>query len=399
MPNITLFEKDGRLGGNAYTYDTSDGETLDIAVAAYSKLVSGEFLSLLSQLKIKAMLQPASSFLSVHNMETNSGIYLTPHLSGLLAQKFALFRPSVYFDIKKTIKGMRKIIKMLNAGELGGLTVQEAIKLVPELDVEGRTDLMMAPLCLLSSMYYGEIMKGPAEFFLKKLSAFGNFEADKMMFQLYFPKKFTRSYVDALVSHFKEKVVINAKIKSVGREAGKVTLKMQDGQEAVFDEVVFACNADQALALLESPTAEENRLLGRWRYKDGLMVIHRDNTHFPRRELCQTWTCLQSQNNGYPHFSISLCSWRSSPGTSFKSEYLGTQHPNFPIKEELVECQKVFRTPVFDFDSCPTIKELPSLNGKMQSYYCGSHFGLGLHNDAVTSAIDVARHLGVEWKG
>jgi predicted NAD/FAD-binding protein len=40
---------------------------------------------------------------------------------------------------------------------------------------------------------------------------------------------------------------------------------------------------------------------------------------------------------------------------------------------------------------------LPSLNGVKNTYYCGSHFGFGLHEDAVTSAIEVARKLDVPF--
>jgi hypothetical protein len=79
------------------------------------------------------------------------------------------------------------------------------------------------------------------------------------------------------------------------------------------------------------------------------------------------------------------------------SAYLGTQHPNFPIREELTDLKKVFRTPIFDPASVATIPELPKLNGKVHTYYCGSHFGFGLHEDAVTSAVNVARALGVAW--
>lgn len=32
---VTLFEKTHRIGGNAYTYTTADGQDLDIAVAAF----------------------------------------------------------------------------------------------------------------------------------------------------------------------------------------------------------------------------------------------------------------------------------------------------------------------------------------------------------------------------
>ena len=75
---ITLFEKTHRLGGNAYTHDTSDGESIDIAVASYSKRVSKEFLKLLSRLKVPAVRRPSNAFLSIYDMETEEGLYMTP---------------------------------------------------------------------------------------------------------------------------------------------------------------------------------------------------------------------------------------------------------------------------------------------------------------------------------
>ncbi len=395
--DITMFEKGDRVGGNAYTHDTSDGETVDIAVAAYSKLVSGNFLKLLSRLKVKMVLQPTSVFLSIHDLISKQGLYATPfNISGLLAQKFALYRQPMSLESQGTVRAVSHGINLLEEGKLSGLSMEEAMPLLP--DFQGfRVNIMMAPLCLLSSMYFEEVMKAPAEFFFRKLKAFGSFGPRNMMFGLNFPKKFTRSYVNALVSHFEDKVVFNSKIKSVARDNGTVALKMEDGKEAVFDKVVFACNADQALALLEKPTDEEKKLLGPWKYKEGLMVVHKDKTHFPKRELCQSWTCLRSQENGYPHFSISCCCWRLCPGTSNDSEYFSTQHPNFEINEGLIDFKKIFRTPIFDFESCLTIEQLPSLNGKMDSYYCGSHFGYGLHDDAVSSAINVAKGLGIDW--
>ena len=35
---VTLFEKDNRLGGNAYTLDTKTGEEIDISIFFYSTL-------------------------------------------------------------------------------------------------------------------------------------------------------------------------------------------------------------------------------------------------------------------------------------------------------------------------------------------------------------------------
>ncbi|MBU1172587.1 MAG: FAD-dependent oxidoreductase [Proteobacteria bacterium] len=396
--DITLFEKENRIGGNAYTHKTQSGESLDIAVGAYSRFVSQNFLKLCKRINVKMIKQPSRALLSIHNLETHDGIYLTPlNLKGLMTQKFALYRSSARdYSISKTVLAMKKIIRLFDEGKLKGLSMAEAFQLMPELDKTGQI-FLMSPLCLLSSMYYEEILKGPAEFFIGKIKAMRQFEPMPQMLGLYFPKNFTKSYVDALAANYPDKIIYNSNIKSIKRNNGNVTVKMNDGNESTFDFIVFACNADQALNLLENPTPDETRLLGNWKYKEGLMVVHKDKSKFPPRELCQSWTCLQSTRNGNPHFSISLCSWMFSPAVSNKCEFIGTQHPNFPINKILIDFKTYLRTPIYDFDSFKTIKELPSLNGKMKSYYCGSHFGFGLHDDAVTSAINVAKELGINW--
>ncbi len=171
---------------------------------------------------------------------------------------------------------------------------------------------------------------------------------------------------------------------------------MENGGEVHFDKVVFACNADQALDMLQEPTAEEQRLLGAWTYTEGRVVVHRDHEHFPIRPLMQGYTFLYRAGGRYIDTSVSGSLW-ALPSVSKKSDIISTQHPNFPIRKELILFEKVFRTPIFDFNSCESIRELPSLNGIRNTYYCGSHFGFGLHEDAVTSAITVAKMLGVEF--
>ncbi len=51
--DITLFEKEDRLGGNAYTYYSSKNEQLDIAVAAFGRKGYGNFFALLSELGLE----------------------------------------------------------------------------------------------------------------------------------------------------------------------------------------------------------------------------------------------------------------------------------------------------------------------------------------------------------
>jgi hypothetical protein len=84
------------------------------------------------------------------------------------------------------------------------------------------------------------------------------------------------------------------------------------------------------------------------------------------------------------------------PGAPRSCRLISTQHPNVPIAADRRVFERVFRMPLFDPSSCAAGRCLPSLNGVRNTYFCGSHFGFGLHEDAVTSAVNVARGLGVE---
>ena len=383
--NIILFEKQNRIGGNAYTHTTETGETLDIAVGSVLKRVAKNFLNLCRELNVKMILQPSRCLITMHDPETNKSLYLTPlSIKGLFRQKFSLIR-SIPQHIK-ILSIINKSVKLLDEGSLKGITVKDMFKLFPNMTSLDK-NVMMAPFCTLSSMSYEEVLNGPTEFFTGKMKAHGNYNPVLAMMENYYPKHFTKSYIDALSDGYKEKIILNSNIKCVKRKPRKVDVCMDNGRVFTFDKIIFACNADQALSLIENPTVQEKELLGSWKFKDVLMVVHKDPSNAPHRSLCQPWTCIRSSQNGLPHFSISYCTWLLCPSTSDNSPYYCTLNPSFPIKDELIDCKKTFRIPFYDFKSFPTVKSLPSLNGKMNSYFCGSYFGNGLHGDAVDSAI------------
>ncbi len=390
--DITLFEKDDRLGGNAHTITTKDGLSFDIAAAVFGKNSYPNFVRLLKELDVP-MCSLAGGGVGWRNLDTNEARYFPTTLRGFIAQRFAQFNPITFYRSIKAFMNMQEGKRLYKQGKLEELTMEEAYRLLPPF--KGDTIFIHNfLLCIVSSMYYEEVMKGPAEYFFGKMVTHKDF-FENFIFGLFQAEKNTISYVDALAAHFRDKVVLESKIKSVARDEKGVTLKMADGSEARFEKVVFACNADQALRLLESPTADEKRLLGAWRYKDGPIVVHTDRTYFPR-EYYNLFTFLYTNRDGKVHTSVNghIRNLRSVPDDC---KYISSQHPNFPIKEDLIEFKKVFRTPIYDENSFLTIRQLPGLNGKTNSYFCGSHFGYGLHEDCVTSAIQVASMLGVEW--
>lgn len=393
--DVTLYEKENRLGGNVYTLDTKTGEEIDISVFFWSPLLYPNFAKLLTKLGInpKATKPMEGLSQSFRNMDTRKDYFLSCDMTKP-ASTFSMknFRSSIYQMI--VLKNYMKIVKLHKKGLLEGMTLKQALRFTPAL----KGDLLkiaIFPICIMTSMLWDELMDAPAEFVVAKIEKQMGSPFRFVSWRLY-PCK-TRVYVDKLAAPFREKINLDSKIESVLRDKDTVIVKTGDGTEETFDKVIFACPADTALKLLEKPSGEEKRLLAPWRYNDGLVIIHTDKKNYPSEDKWAMYSYLYTDDEGEINTSINA-HYRFQNGVPDNSDYMGCQHPNIEIDKDKIEFQKVFRTPVYDTESSATIKELPSLNGQNNTYFCGSHFGYGLHEDAVTSAIQVSRLLGAIWE-
>lgn len=399
--DVTVFERQPRIGGNAHHLRTSDGYDVDIAVAAFGRAGYPNFFRLIDRLGVKSHAVGAA-FAAIKDLDNGEGVYISPSWRGLRAQRFALLRPARLWNFFQLWRGVRKGYKLQARGDFAGMTVREAIDAIPQISGEGELFLLCS-LCLLSSMSGDQVLAAPADFFFEKLAIHNDVIAVKSIWSIRTIEGGTRAYVNALAAPLEGRIELGSEIKTIHRRpegaGGGVTLEFADGSRREFERVVLACNADQALALLAEPTELERELLSPWRYMEGPLVVHRDHSSFPPAELRQGYTFLyrRDQNGGLETSVNGMM--RFLAGLPKNYDLIGSQHPNFPIDEEKIEFQTVFRTPIFDFDSCATTKRLPTLNGTLGTYYCGSHFGHGLHEDGVSSAIGVAEALGVDVWG
>lgn len=386
--DIVLFERSPRVGGNAYSLRTRTGAVLDIAVAAFGKAGYKNFYALLDELEIPTEPCP-TSYLSFHNLDTKEGLYLTPSIAGL-SRNLELFRAANLASLAKLLVGLQRAQHRLGKGLLKDATLGDCLKELPEFSGDAKV-IFLSALCLLSSMEVGELLASPAEFFFNKLRTHHDVISPKAAYSVRCVQGGTRRYVNALAARFRRKIRLNARITTVERGEDGVKLICEGDNADRFDAVVFACNPDQALALLAAPTALEKKLLGAWRYKDGRVVVHRDHSAFPPRDLIEAYTFLYTLRDGKMETSVNGALWHE-PQAPKDCDYISAQHPNYAIRSDLVELDTVLRTPVFDFKSCATIPELPRLNAG-RTAFCGSYFGYGLHEDAVASAKRAAERL------
>ena len=201
-----------------------------------------------------------------------------------------------------------------------------------------------------------------------------------------------RVYRDRLLAEFTGQVRPAAPVVRVVREPGGCSVRTADGAVARFDQVVLAVHADQALRLLDRPTADERRLLAAIPYRLNRAVLHRDRSLMPRRR--GAWAA-------WNHLGLS-----SRPGeggvTYWMNRLQGLEGPDLfvslnPLHEpdpDSVILDQEYEHPVFSAAATAAQRELWGLQGAGGVWFCGAWFGWGFHEDGLQAGLAVAEQLG-----
>lgn len=186
-------------------------------------------------------------------------------------------------------------------------------------------------------------------------------------------------------------------VKQVTRLAdGGVQLAGPDGTLGQFDAVVIASHGDQALAMLDTPSEAEARILGAFGYQDNEAYLHTDASLMPkRRAVWSSWNHLTTlkETGDRP---VSVTYWMNRlQSLPTQTDVFVTLNPLHAPKAESVIAQETYAHPVFDQAAVAAQSELPHIQGADRIWYCGSYHRYGFHEDAFSSAVRVAEQLGV----
>ena len=195
---------------------------------------------------------------------------------------------------------------------------------------------------------------------------------------------------------FKGVVKTGAPVSGIRRLGDGVEIQCNNASYT-FDKVIVAAHADEAFAMLQDPSPEEKALLGPWRYSRNHVFLHDDTTFLPseaRAGAC--WNYIREEGtDGAAPITVTYDMTRLQNLKSAKT-WCVTLNPGRPIDSSSIVKEIVYHHPLFTFDSVATQEGLQRLNGANSTWYCGSYFGYGFHEDAVASAVSVARFLGGE---
>ena len=163
----------------------------------------------------------------------------------------------------------------------------------------------------------------------------------------------------------------------------------------VFDAVVLACHADQALSLLAQPTPQEQTLLGAIRYHPNRAVLHTDTSVMPKKKLAwAAWNYERATDLGLESSRVCLHYWinRLQP-LPFSQDVIVSLNPVSAIDPSKVLGEYDYAHPVFDLGAIQAQSQLTTLQGQQNTWYAGAWMGYGFHEDGFKAGRDAA--LGI----
>jgi predicted NAD/FAD-binding protein len=205
----------------------------------------------------------------------------------------------------------------------------------------------------------------------------------------------SRNYVDKLLAAFTGKIVTGNGVKKVIKRDNGIELVLMDGKKQIFDEVVIATHSDQALALLDTPNAEQKTILGSIEYKPNVVYLHRDKKLMPKRKAAWSAWNYMGARSSHGQRDLSVTYWMN------RLQHIDDDTPLFVSlnPETAPDREKTFQVfnydhPQFDQAAISAQLRLPEIQGQDGLWFCGAWTKYGFHEDGLASGLKVARELG-----
>jgi hypothetical protein len=202
----------------------------------------------------------------------------------------------------------------------------------------------------------------------------------------------SRAYVNKLLADIGE-IRLGRAVCSVRRGIKIVVVGDTTGCRQVFDHVVLACHADQALGLLDDASDQEDHLLRAFRYTPTRTVLHGDARLMPRRRsVWASWNYLEGHGDNYePHVTY----WMNRlQGLTGQQPLFVTMNPSVEPDPATVLHEEIYHHALFDTAAMRAQDVLWTLQGRHRTWFCGAYFGAGFHEDGLQSGLAVAEQLG-----
>ncbi len=204
----------------------------------------------------------------------------------------------------------------------------------------------------------------------------------------------TYAYLRRITEATHARYLLDARIEAVSRAGGGVEIRLQSAETLRFDAVVFATPPDQVLKLLADPTPAETRRFAGWRANHIHTVIHTDASLYARRRAgyFSEFDLFETPDGGagYNAYLNRL----AGLGPDHPVHYFLAYGLDHEIDPDSIVHEQAHHTPLYTVEALRYRVEVIETQGEGHTFHAGAWLGNGLHEGAVTSAVQVSRRLG-----
>jgi predicted NAD/FAD-binding protein len=383
--DITLFEKNNRLGGHSHTHEIiSQGKKInvDTGFIVFNKKTYPLFTKLLDELNVHY--EKSDMSFSVFSKDRNFE-YNGTTLNTLFSQRKNIFN-------YKFIKMIYEIIKF-NKVALTLLSAKTEISLETFLRQNNFSDYFCKNYILpmgsaIWSSNINSMLKFPAVFFVKFFNNHGMLNINDRP-QWLTVTNGSKEYVEKLTASIKKNIRLNCPVKAVKRNKDSVEVKSSDGTE-IFDYIFFACHSDEALKLIIDPSTQEKEVLSSIPYSKNEVTLHTDESIMPNNKL--TWAAWNYNIDSTNDMPIAL-TYNMNILQNLKTQQtiLVTLNDNGNINPEKVLKKINYDHPLFSLKSVEAQKNYGIISGVNRTGYAGAYWGNGFHEDGISSAYNAIK--------
>ena len=399
--DITLFEAGDYFGGHTHTVDVTlpsatgiQTHGVDTGFLVYNERTYPGLIGLFQELQVATVKSDMSFSVQVPQTQGRATLeWNGANLNTVFAQRSNLFKPSFLRMLRDVIRFNTLATALAERNQDHELAQPLSAFLSQHDFSHAFRDWYLLPMlgCIWSCPT-DQMLQFPVATMIRFCHNHGLIQVNQRP-QWYTVAGGARHYVEKIVARIPD-ARLNTPVLRIDRHPEGVTLQTQAGPEH-FDHVILATHADQSLAMLSTPTAEEHATLGAIRYHPNRAVLHTDTRVMPKKKLAwAAWNYERAASDNTESTRVCLHYWLNLlQPLPFTQDVIVSLNPVGEIDPRHILGEYDYAHPVFDLPAIQAQARMPQLQGQQRTWFAGAWMGYGFHEDGFKAGRAAAQGL------
>ncbi len=393
---ITVFEKNNRVGGHINTVDVQEGGksvAIDTGFMVYNRTTYPNFTKLIDRLDVDV--KPTDMSFSVQHVPLKIE-WSGTGFKRIFARRSNLLNGTFWRFLLAVDRFNQKAKRLVeeNRNDLSSLD---------EFATANKIERSVLDLYIVPMM--SALWSAPPEAMLQfPIALLARFMHSHGLLSIYDKLSWftvnggANKYVQKLIEPFKNSIKLETPIVRISKVPEGVELETSRGEKLSFDKCILACHADEAMQMLTSESIEEKSWLSNFPYQRNVATLHTDASVMPDcKGNWASWNYRIHDDKQSQKLIATTHYWMNSlQGVSNTQNYFITIDSANAVKPNSILRQIEYHHPVFSVESLRAQNEAESINkdpANRRLLFCGSYFKFGFHEDAFASSVNLCENL------